>query len=226
MSNALVRRPGCWMHEKYAASIDPGTDEQPDVTLDTIAVRRASGDEELSRVFADGDPDALRLAYDRYGALVYTFCRRTLFSSTDAEDASQQVFLIAWQRRDRFDPERGSLAGWLIGIARNVVRESQRRRARLFERRDRLVEAARSGTDRGSMSDDLDPESVADRLLMADALQQLTSEQRRVIELAFYAGLTQSEIAEELGTPLGTVKSHARRGLARLRHHLEAGDAG
>lgn len=214
------------IRERYSASIDPGSDKQPDVTLDTIAVRHETDDEALSRIFAAGDPDALRMSYDRYGALVYTFCRRTLYSSSDAEDASQQVFLIAWQRRDRFDPERGSLAGWLIGIARNIVRETQRRRARLHGRRDRLVEAARSGTDRGSMSADLDPDAIADRLLMADALQQLTTDQRRVIELAFYSGLTQSEIAEELDTPLGTVKSHARRGLARLRHHLEACDAG
>jgi RNA polymerase sigma factor (sigma-70 family) len=194
------------------------------VSLDVVAASPDTGEDDLARSFTTGDPESLRRVYDQHAPLVYSFCRRTLLTSADAEDATQQVFLIAWQRRERFDPDLGSLPGWLVGITKNVVRDAQRKRARLFSRRDRITEAAESTLRSSTVSSGVDPDAIAERMLMADALGRLGPEQRKVIELSFYAGLTHAEIATELDMPLGTVKSHARRGLTKLKHHLEAGD--
>ncbi len=180
-----------------------------------------AGDDVAAR-FAAGDESALREAYDAHGALVFAFCSRNLASRADAEDATQQVFVAAWQGRDRFDAEKGSLPGWLLGIARHkvsdVVRASGRRDA-LVERQASAVGTGAPGTPTGAVGDT--PDSVLDRLVVARALAELPDEQRRTLELAFYDDLTHTQIAQVLGLPLGTVKSHIRRGLGRLRASLE-----
>ena len=180
-----------------------------------------AGDDVAAR-FAAGDESALREAYDAHGALVFAFCSRNLASRADAEDATQQVFVAAWQGRDRFDAEKGSLPGWLLGIARHkvsdVVRASGRRDA-LVERQASAVGTGAPGAPAGAVGDT--PDKVLDRLVVARALAELPDEQRRTLELAFYDDLTHTQIAQVLGLPLGTVKSHIRRGLGRLRASLE-----
>jgi len=180
-----------------------------------------AGDDVAAR-FAAGDESALREAYDAHGALVFAFCSRNLASRADAEDATQQVFVAAWQGRDRFDAEKGSLPGWLLGIARHkvsdVVRASGRRDA-LVERQASAVGTGAAGATAGAVGDS--PDAVLDRLVVAHALAALPDEQRRTLELAFYDDLTHTQIAQVLGLPLGTVKSHIRRGLGRLRASLE-----
>lgn len=180
-----------------------------------------AGDDVAAR-FAAGDESALREAYDAHGALVFAFCSRNLASRADAEDATQQVFVAAWQGRDRFDAEKGSLPGWLLGIARHkvsdVVRASGRRDA-LVERQASAVGTGAPGAPTGAVGDT--PDKVLDRLVVARALAELPDEQRRTLELAFYDDLTHTQIAQVLGLPLGTVKSHIRRGLGRLRASLE-----
>jgi len=180
-----------------------------------------AGDDVAAR-FAAGDESALREAYDAHGALVFAFCSRNLASRADAEDATQQVFVAAWQGRDRFDAEKGSLPGWLLGIARHkvsdVVRASGRRDA-LVERQASAVGTGAAGATAGAVGDS--PDAVLDRLVVAHALAALPDEQRRTLELAFYDDLTHTQIAQVLGLPLGTVKSHIRRGLGRLRASIE-----
>jgi len=186
-----------------------------------------AGDDVAAR-FAAGDESALREAYDAHGALVFAFCSRNLASRADAEDATQQVFVAAWQGRDRFDAGKGSLPGWLLGIARHkvadVVRASGRRDV-LVERQANAVGAGAAGTmgvsgpTAGAVGDS--PDTVLDRLVVGRALAALPAEQRRTLELAFYDDLTHTQIAQVLGLPLGTVKSHIRRGLGRLRASLE-----
>lgn len=164
--------------------------------------------------FAHGDEGALRAAYDEHGAAVYTLCLRSLPTPADAEDVTQQVFVAAWRRRESFDPARGSLGGWLVGIARN-----------------KIVDALRAGSRRptpvAEVRDDAEEEQriagLGDRLLVAQALKRLPEARREVVELAFWGDLTHVQIAERLGMPIGTVKSHLRRGLEHLRTQLAEG---
>lgn len=160
------------------------------------------------------DPDWLRGAYEQHGSLVYTYCRRRL-GPERAKDATQEVFTSAWNARARFDADRGSLAAWLMGIAKNRVIDEIRSEQRHADRRSDVAEA--------TMSVDADAERVADRMLVADGLSKLPSRARTVIQLGYVEGLTHHEIAARTGIPIGTVKSDIRRGLTSIRSHLEAG---
>jgi len=177
---------------------------------------------DLDARFARGDADALREAYDAHGALVFSLCLRGLPSREEAEDAAQQAFVAAWRARASFDPARGSLGGWLAGITRNKVVDAQRA---LYRRQD-LVVAAESAASGERQDAGVAPgaDAVADQLVVRAALQRLAPERRAVLELSFFGGLTHAEIAEQVGLPLGTVKSHIRRGLEALRVDLEASD--
>jgi RNA polymerase sigma factor (sigma-70 family) len=170
-------------------------------------------DTELVDAFRSGDERALRQAYDRWSGLVHAFCLRSLPSAADAEEASAQVFVSAWRGRHTLDPRRGSLSGWLLGIARHEVGDRHRRAARERELRASLAAAL----PRPAPS----PDALVDRLLVADELARLTPEQRRAVSLAFFDDLTHEQVAAVMGLPLGTTKSHIRRGLTALRTRLE-----
>lgn len=158
--------------------------------------------------FRAGDEDALRAAWQRWGGLVYALCLRGLPNAADAEDVTQQVFVDAWRSRERYDPALGSLSTWLVAIARRRVID----RLRSLQRTP--VPVGDAGLD---VTVEPEIERTADRLLVAEALAGLPEPRRRVLELAFYADLTHVQIAERLELPLGTVKSHLRRGLTALR---------
>ncbi len=171
----------------------------------------------LARSFVAGDEQALRRAYERWGGLVHAFCVRSLASRADAEEATAQVFVKAWRGRAGYDPARASIGSWLIGIARNEVVEVHRAFAREQRLRDALAELrprAESSTD-----------DLVDRLLVADEVGRLPLDQRRAVSLAFYDGLTHEQVARTMDVPLGTAKSHIRRGLAVLRERLEVDGA-
>lgn len=177
----------------------------------------AAEDAELGRAFAAGTEAALPAAYRRYGRIVHGLARRTV-GPDEADEVTQDVFVAAWTSRDRFDPERGSLAGWLVGVARHKALDALRRRQRHTGRLARA--AAQAGDDPGTA----DVDALADRLAVADGLALLRPDVREVVELAFYSDLTHEQIARRTGRPLGTVKSHIRRSLALLRRHLEGID--
>lgn len=189
-------------------------------------VDRDQDERAVADAFAQGEERALRLAYDRWGALVYTYCRRSLRDADRADDVTQETFVAAWRSRDRFDPERGSLPGWLVGIARFKVLDEHRRQGRRPVLVDGASASLEQGGDDGSASeaDEGAILQLADRLLLTDALARLPERPRQMIELAFFEDLTHPQIAERCGVPLGTVKSDIRRGLERLRRHLEGGE--
>ncbi|HEY0936571.1 MAG TPA: sigma-70 family RNA polymerase sigma factor [Trebonia sp.] len=173
-------------------------------------------DEDVAAAFGKGGPDALRLLYQRFGALVYSIARRSLGdSAADAEDVTQQVFVSAWRGRDTFDPARGSLAGWLVAITRNRVSDKLRER----QRDTRVLASLTAGAVTAPPA--VPSDQIVNRVMLADELSRLPEAQRLVMTLAFYSDLTHEQIAEALQTPLGTVKSHIRRGLRRLRSRLE-----
>lgn len=172
----------------------------------------------LALAFAAGGEAALRGVYDRWSGLVHAYCLRSMASRADAEETTAQVFVDAWRSRKKFDPDRGTLPGWLLGIARHRVADAHAAAAR-----DRAVREAVA-----ELRPEEEPptqEQLLDRLLLADALATLNPEQRRAVGLAFYDGLTHEQVAVTMGVPLGTAKSHIRRGLAVLRRRLEVDGA-
>ena len=178
------------------------------------AVREVNAVDDLEASFVAGESDALRRAYDAHGRLVYTLCRRSLGADV-ASDVTQEVFAAGWFARRQYDPSRGSLGGWLVGIARNKVIDHVRAQSRRPQTSDTPASAGAAPLSPAEV------DALADRLLLADAMAQLPDRSKRVIEMAFFEELTHPEIAERCELPIGTVKSDIRRGLARMRRHLE-----
>ena len=172
---------------------------------------------------AAGDERAVSNLYDRYGTVVYAVAYRVVGQRADAEEVVVETFAQAWRDAGRFDPGRGSVAAWLTTIARTRALDLVRARAR----RDRLTAgAAGEGLHAGPTSADPGP-SPADRpeeeerrRIVRQALEDLSAPQRHAIELAFFEGLSQSEIAARLNEPLGTVKTRVRLGMQKLREAL------
>jgi RNA polymerase sigma-70 factor (ECF subfamily) len=175
----------------------------------------AAGDQDLGHRFAHADPAALHEAYSRHGSLVYAIAVRSLGAHHEAEDVTHQVFVRAWRARDTFDPARGSVSAWLVGITRRAVSDQVATRARA-RRADARAALAAPPSDQGTR-----PEQVVDALVVADEMDRLPPVTRRVLRLAFFDDLTHQQIAGVTGLPLGTVKSHVRRGLQRLRRRWE-----
>lgn len=179
---------------------------------------RGSGpltEEELALGLVAGDEECLTEAYRRWSALVHTLAWRALGDATEAEDVTQQVFLGVWRGRGGYRPDRGTLPGWIVGIARRKTADALSARTR----RGDLVTCVGSALGPAGPPAAC-PETVLDRVLVRRELTRLPAPQKRVLCLAFYEDLTQAQIAARTGWPLGTVKSHARRGLHRLRHCL------
>jgi RNA polymerase sigma-70 factor (ECF subfamily) len=180
-------------------------------------------DHDLVTRAARGDESAIGTLYDRYGGVLYAVAYRIVGQRADAEDVVIEAFAQAWRDATRFEATRGSVAGWLTMIARSRALDVVRARSR----RDRLTASAAADQPQGSpaMGDwRADPSDSYDhaerRQQVQTALQALSPPQRQAIELAFFEGLSQSEIAERLKEPLGTIKTRVRLGLQKLRDSL------
>jgi RNA polymerase sigma factor (sigma-70 family) len=176
-------------------------------------------DEALLSLVASSDDLALAELYDRFGGVAYGLALRILRDEALAQDAVQEAFLAVWRSADRFLAERAKASTWILTLvhrrAVDLVRREDRRRGEPLERAAEPVAPATTE----------DEATIGyERRVVQEALRQLTPEQREALELGYYGGLTQSELAERLGQPLGTIKSRMFTGLSRLRDLLaEAG---
>lgn len=165
-----------------------------------------------------GDADALALLYDRYAPRVLGLTTRILGDRDEAEDVLQEVFLQVW-RAPRFDPSRGAVLTWLLVLARS--RAIDRLRSLRRRGRDRQVDVAAADLPSGQ-DVERDAGSAQEGSAVRRALADLPAEQRRALELAYFDGYTQTEIAELTGAPLGTVKTRLRQGMMKLRDTFRA----
>ncbi|MFF4103107.1 RNA polymerase sigma factor [Streptomyces sp. NPDC001903] len=172
--------------------------------------------------FAAGDERCMEAVYRRWRPLVHSIAHRCLGDEREAEDVTQQVFLAAWHGRLRYRPGPGGLGAWITGITRHKVADALEARTRRARAAAAAVRATPGAADRPTGPPPAEAEQVLDRVVVLGELARLPSEQRRVLHLAFYADLTQTQIADRTGLPLGTVKSHMRRALHRLRRSLPA----
>ena len=184
-------------------------------------------DQELMRGLRRRDPGAFEALYDRYARLIFSTAYRVLREAQGAEDVTQEVFLRLWRAPERYVEERGKLLGWLLSVTRNRAIDEVRAR-----RRQPLPESLVANPEDGrSPINEAPSEAAAAALATVDltdqrewvrlALAELPEQQRQAIELAYYKGLTQAEIATMLHTPLGTIKTRIRLGMQKLRVALE-----
>jgi RNA polymerase sigma-70 factor (ECF subfamily) len=177
----------------------------------------ADSDRELVRQLQAGNTDALAMLYDRYAPMVYTLALKMLQNAAEAEDLTQEAFVNFWQQQ-KYDPERGSVGSYLAtytrsraldrlrvgGGRRNIMKKVQRMTGATPRPPTPLEEAAQSERQQQ----------------LQEALNHLSPAEREVLEIAYFEGLSQSQIAQRLGIPLGTVKTRSRQGLLRLRDRL------
>jgi len=175
-------------------------------------------DEALLLRVAESDREAFEILYHRYVRSILGLAQRKLRDHAQAEEVMQDAFTAVWRSAHSYRPERGSAGGWLYTVARNATVDRMRRNSRI-ETISEMPELA---------SLDSGPDELAERSDSAwrvhRALEELNANEREVIELAYWSGLSQSEVASYLGQPLGTVKTRTRNALARLAEVLE-GDA-
>lgn len=181
----------------------PSAKDQPQMTDSMLMARIRTGDE-----------DALATLHDRYASVVYSVALRVLGETTQAEDILQDIFIQLWRNPQRFDASRGSLGAWLAVIARHRAIDHLRRRRPESDIEDVVI------------SVDTRLEQSTDRTMaiakIRAAVERLPAEQRQPLELAFFQGLTHSEIADKTGEPLGTIKTRIRSALLALRKALAA----
>jgi RNA polymerase sigma-70 factor (ECF subfamily) len=184
-----------------------------------MAIRAAEGDPDLIGRMQRRDPQALAELYDRYGRVAYSLILRVVRDTGIAEDLVQETFLRVWNRVQGFDAGKGSLGPWLLAVARNRAIDYLRSAG---GRERNAVEFEES--DHPALYTDMEKDIlVSDKArLVKTAMEKLSPNQRQVIELAYFEGLSQTEMAERMGQPLGTVKTWVRSALKNLRDELGA----
>ncbi len=179
-------------------------------------------DDRLVQLLAAGSPEAIEMLYDRYGRLAFSLANRVVSDASVAEDVVQEAFLAVWRNSDSYRPDRGSVRTWLCTIVHNRALDRLRGKSGRA-RRDLSLEVLpvdRSDGEQDGVWRTVAEEMERDRVRRA--VETLSPDQRQAIELAYYSGYSQSEIAELTKVPLGTIKGRTRLALTKLRHSLEA----
>ncbi|MGH2932631.1 MAG: sigma-70 family RNA polymerase sigma factor [Gaiellaceae bacterium] len=197
---------------EFAVAVGAGSRAR---TREHVTAAAQLSDEALLAAVARSDEAALAELYDRFGRMAYGLALRVLRDSALAEDAVQDAFLNVWRSAESFQADRAKASTWVLTFVHRRAVDLVRREER---RRTEPEEAAPVPSGPGA---DEDAERRSKREVVQDALRQLPPEQREAIELAYYGGYTQSELAERLGEPLGTIKSRMFAGLQRLRALLD-----
>jgi len=204
----------------WSVDIDGSRREETDAAK--IMDYAAAPDDRLVLALESRDQKALETIYDRYGDYVYSICLRMVGDVQLAEDLSQEVFLRLWRRPDLYDVSRGRFLTWLLSVARNRAIDERRSRGRRFKHETPPSETSEEILESVPTSETRDMAVLSEeRVVVQRALATLPPEQRLAIQLAYFGGYTQQEIAEGLHQPLGTVKTRIRLGLHKLRLLLE-----
>lgn len=202
----------------------PGRSEELAEASEALVDYARLGDEEIMGLIIEGRTEALEALYDRYAGATYSLALRILSDRGAAEEVVQDTFVAVWRRAESYDASHGMLYSWLLRIARNRAIDELRRRKVIGRGGDRL----------GLNEEPQDPEephieaAVAAELrsTVGGALDELPVDQREVVELAYMAGLSQREISERTGVPLGTIKTRTRLALKKLRRLLDTTGGG
>ncbi|MGH2585232.1 MAG: sigma-70 family RNA polymerase sigma factor [Dehalococcoidia bacterium] len=179
-------------------------------------------DETLVRRVVQRDAEAFARLYDRYTDLVYSVALRVVADPALAQDAAQDVFLRLWRRPEAYDASRGRFVSWLVSVARNRAVDEVRMRGRRRVRELGEFSSMEDPPDGRAEDPQLAVQVQADRVAVRRALAQLPEDQRKALEMAYFSGLTQQEIAEQLQQPLGTIKTRTRLAMRKLRTLLSA----
>jgi RNA polymerase sigma-70 factor (ECF subfamily) len=175
-------------------------------------------DEEVMQLVQQADPRAFELLYDRHGGAAFSLAYRMTGDRTAAEDVSQEAFLSIWRSRLRYQPERGSVRTWVLGIVHNRAIDALRRNV-VHERRRSAIEGIEERQEAAELTD-VEAARREEARHVRTALDSLPDDQRHTIELAYFGGFSHSQIADMLDTPIGTVKGRMRLGLEKLRNQL------
>jgi RNA polymerase sigma-70 factor (ECF subfamily) len=194
----------CWPHSTFVAAEALTPDEAQ--TLDS----------ELLHAVARGDEAALASLYDRYRLILFGLILRILHSRPEAEDILQDVFIQVWKTAANFDESRGRPFTWLVTLARSRAID----RLRALGSRQRVADEAMQAAPESTSDSEADALQSEQRGVVRAALKELPAEQREALVLAYFEGLTQTEIAARLGAPLGTIKTRMRSGMIKLRELL------
>lgn len=181
------------------------------------ATDRKVDEVDLIRRISGGDREAFECFYDNFAGVIYSTALKVLNDQRDAEDVAQEVFVMIWEKASMYDPARGKPLTWAVTMTRNKSIDKLRSLQRRFRLNDEVEKEAAIDDhvqDRVPF-DDMDTSERGK--IVRSAVMKLSKEQRAVIEMAYFSGLTQNEIAEELNEPLGTIKARIRRGMMKLR---------
>jgi RNA polymerase sigma-70 factor (ECF subfamily) len=178
-------------------------------------------DEDLMHLVARADPRAFEVLYERHAGAAFSLAYRMVGRRNVAEDVSQEAFLNLWRSGARYDRTRGSVRTWILGIVHNRAIDALRR-STVHEGRRTSDEGLEERLEAPQRTD-LEAARREEATIVRDAMDSLPSEQCQVIELAYFGGFSQSEIADLLDTPIGTVKGRMRLGLQKLRSALTSG---
>lgn len=186
-----------------------------------------SRDKDLLGRIAQKDPVALSLLYDQYNRLLFGLLVSILKKKTEAEDILQEVFSTIWEKADQFDPDRGTGYTWIVSLTRN--KGIDRLRSKVYKEQKKQSTSLDNDDVYhplySSENNPLEDTILSDRAdMVRNALQQISEKQRKVIEISYFSGLSQSEISEEYDIPLGTVKTRMRDGMMKLREILSGAE--
>jgi RNA polymerase sigma-70 factor, ECF subfamily len=188
-----------------------------------MADLRNLADEEMMQLVQAGDPRAFELLYDRHAGAAFSLAYRMVGNRVSAEDITQEAFLSIWRSRLRYDPARGSVRTWVLGIVHNRAIDSLRRSV-VHDRRQQTMEGVEERFEARERTD-VEAARRDEARTVRSALDTLPEDQRRTIELAYFGGFSHSQIAELLNEPIGTVKGRMRLGLDKMRRQLSEGFA-